>query len=58
MNRKKSYERMMRIDELQGQSSNQGRSEQLIALSSGKNRPRMNVIGGSNIKRQLNTLEV
>ena len=57
LNRKKSYERMMRIDDLnQNMSGGPGRSDQHLNVVS-TNARRLNVIGGSSIKRQVN-LEV
>ena len=52
LNRKRSYERMMRIDEVvNGQN---GRSEIKINSS---NKPRLNVVGGHVKRSQLNTIE-
>lgn len=54
LNRKKSYERMMRIDEVNN-GQNNGRSELHINST---NKPRISVVGGSNAKRRMSTLEV
>jgi hypothetical protein len=78
LNRKKSYERMMRVDESSGSQSVlqgnirqggqigyqhleqvpqvNGRSSELNLPST--NRPRLHVIGGSNIKKQPQLLEI
>jgi hypothetical protein len=51
LNRKKSYERMMRIEDLnQNMSGGPGRSEQLLNVGS-TNARRLHVIGGTSLKK-------